>query len=228
MEIKIKEIKIKYRFINGFILKLIAMITMVVDHTGAVFFPNIRILRIIGRLSFPIFCFLLVEGYFYTKNIYKYTIRLFLFALISEIPYDLAFSGNIIDFSGQNVFFTLLLGLIAIWSFDIISDKSKGVVCLIACFIAAELLSTDYAGGGVLMIIMFYLFRTNIIYSGIAQLSINTLVYGGAQKYASFAMIPIAFYNGKRGPKGLKYVFYFFYPVHLLLLYIILEQTGMV
>ena len=100
--------------LNGFTLKWIAMLTMLIDHTGMVLFPQYRIFRIVGRLAFPIYCFLLVEGAVHTSNWKKYVSRLILFALISEIPFDLARSGQIVAADAQNVFFTLSFGLLAV------------------------------------------------------------------------------------------------------------------
>ena len=97
--------------INSFQLKWIAVITMIIDHTGAVLFPDDMVFRYIGRIAFPIFCFLLVEGFFHTRDVRKYMLRLGLFALISEIPYDLAFRDTVLEFEHQNVFFALLLGV---------------------------------------------------------------------------------------------------------------------
>ena len=96
--------------LNSFQLKCIAIVTMLIDHIGAIIFPTQMGFRIIGRFSFPIFCFLLVEGFHHTKDVKKYMIRLGIFALISEIPYDLAFRNVFLEFERQNVFFTLLLG----------------------------------------------------------------------------------------------------------------------
>ncbi len=102
--------------INSFQLKWIAVITMIIDHTGAVLFPDNMVFRYIGRIAFPIFCFLLVEGFFHTRDVRKYMLRLGLFALISEIPYDLAFRDTVLEFEHQNVFFALLLGVVMIWN----------------------------------------------------------------------------------------------------------------
>ncbi|MFA7532979.1 MAG: TraX family protein, partial [Tissierellaceae bacterium] len=91
---------------NVFILKLIALTSMIIDHYGAIFHGDVILYRIIGRLAFPIYAFLLVEGYFHTRNVKKYGLRLFIFALISEIPFDYAFYGGL-SFVHQNIFFTL-------------------------------------------------------------------------------------------------------------------------
>lgn len=98
--------------LNSFQLKCIAVITMIIDHTGAVLFPDNMTLRYIGRIAFPIFCFLLVEGFFHTRDVRKYMLRLGMFAVISEIPYDLAFRDTVIEFEHQNVFFTLFIGVV--------------------------------------------------------------------------------------------------------------------
>ena len=101
--------------LDSFQLKWIAIITMLIDHVGAIFFPGNLVFRYVGRIAFPIFCFQLVEGFFHTRNIEKYMLRLGIFAIISEIPYDLAFRGNILDFEHQNVFFTLFLGILMLY-----------------------------------------------------------------------------------------------------------------
>jgi hypothetical protein len=221
----------KRRGISGSTLKLIAIITMLIDHIGAGileqrpdFFQNHvlydvdHVLRFIGRIAFPIFCFLLVEGFCHTRNIKKYAMRLLAFAIISEIPFDLAFSRKIFETSHQNVFFTLFLGLVTLAIMKQFEEnKIVKILTIVAGIFAAEILSTDYAGFGVAFIILLYIFRDNMkfrnIFCSIAIMWEYT---------APLAFIPISFYNGERG-FNMKYFFYLFYPVHLLLLYAIAQ-----
>ena len=99
---------------SAFTLKMIALVTMVIDHVGAVFFPDLIWLRYIGRLSMPIYAFLLAEGYRKTRNFLHYALRLALFAVLSEVPYDLLFQGRVLEFSRQNILFTLLTGYVVL------------------------------------------------------------------------------------------------------------------
>ncbi len=219
--------------VDGFTLKIIAIITMLIDHIGAVLFPNIIIIRLIGRIAFPIFCFLIVEGYFHTKNLRKYLTRLFIFAFVSEIPFDLAFSNQVgnykINFlSNLNVFFTLFFGLVVITIFDkIILNPNKkmlhkvfGTCGILFCFIISIILDTDYSVGGIGLILIIYLFRTEpakrFILSGLCLYSF----FGLIEMPGMLAFLPIGFYNGKRGI-NVKYLFYIFYPFHIIILVII-------
>lgn len=263
---------------STFTLKLLAIIFMLIDHIGAVFasyykYPELYFaLRAVGRLAFPIFVFLIVEGYFHTHDVKKYMKRLGIFALISEIPFDLAFYhenfntdiitdiksifGKQIDmhqlgivisrlFSNQNVFFTLFLGLLLIYSLGLVEKRyeknlvvSNALDALITLgiIVAAFLLRVDYGYIGILMIAAFYLFRGNKLLLTIVLFLLNGFscrfdYYSQThdpiyiiQLLATFAMIPIAFYNGKKG-KNIKYFFYIFYPAHLLLLFLIYKFT---
>lgn len=222
----------KFKKINSFTLKIIAAATMAADHAGAVLFPETQWLRIVGRMAFPIYCFLLVEGYVRTKNVRNYIMRLLAFALVSEIPFDLAFFGVPFYMGHQNVFFTLAAGLSAVWAIDsnslrpVRQDYGKrpesapaliNAASAIACFAFAYFFRTDYSYAGVLLIVCFYVFRNSLPMAVLSLAGINMLLFGGIQGYAVIAAVPIVLYNGARGPK-LKYVFYLFYPVHLVLL----------
>lgn len=210
--------------ISGFTLKCIAMAAMLIDHVGAVLYPQYIELRMIGRLAFPIYCFLLVEGAMHTHDIRSYEKRLLLFAIISEIPCDLAFYGKVWEPSHQNVFLTLLIGLVTIDLFEQCREKGKKlneVLILIAAIVIAQVLQVDYKAGGVLIIICFYELYPYMWKHGVFA-AFNLCYYGisTVQAYASLAAFPMLLYNGKRGP-GMKYFFYIFYPAHLLILYFI-------
>lgn len=219
----------KHTFLSGGALKIIAMVTMVIDHFGAyILLPWINlnfyspdttpivdyytISRAIGRLAFPIFCFLLVEGAHHTRDINKYMLRLGIFALVSEIPFDLARGLNFFDFSYQNVFFTLLLGLAAI---AVIQKSNSLPVKILGVAVAAYLsylLKTDYDIIGVLLIVVLYTLREFRFIQSMAGI----IAYLEYNFYGIPAFILTYFYNGERGRFNTKW-FYAFYPVHLLI-----------
>lgn len=233
--------------LSGSSLKWIAIVTMLIDHIGASLiegylmnthghspyhgFASLTydqmmgwyfldlVLRCIGRIAFPIFCFLLVEGFLHTKNVKKYALRLGLFCILSEIPFDLAFRGEVFCWDYQNVFFTLLLALLGIWGMDVIQKKCNlflGMLCVFGAAVAAELLHTDYGAFGVIFIALLYLFHSRKLLRNVLGAGM-LLTYGGIEVVGALAFLPIAFYNGSRGRQP-KYFFYAFYPVHLLLL----------
>ena len=248
------------RGISGSTLKIIAIVTMLIDHIGAavlgrllvmqgidelntadaaavarwisdnaVLYGSYTIMRMIGRVAFPIFCFLLIQGFLHTHDVKKYALRLFVFALVSELPFDLAFKGKI-DFSYQNVFFTLLIGLLTMMAFRWVEERTEWQkwlrvvldIVALACGIAvAELLKTDYSGIGVVCIMALYIFRK----SKVQQIVAGCVAFCW-EITAPIAFLPIAFYKGKRG-LNIKYFFYAFYPVHLLILYLIVYAMGM-
>ena len=248
-----RELGDQKRFeITGSTLKWIAIITMLIDHTAATIFDRIivsdgmgngvlytidMIMRLIGRLGFPIFCFLLVEGFVHTKNLKRYTIRLGMFCVLSEIPFDLAFSGKMFYWDYQNVFFTLFLGILVLSGLKVIDENQKIqgkweklIKSLISIFIilagmgVAVLLKTDYSAVGIFTIVVMYLFRNKKMMEalmGCIVLTVMSLI----EFTSFFVLIPIYFYKGKRG-KQMKYFFYAFYPVHLLLLYLICHLIG--
>lgn len=214
-----------YRKLDGTMLKWIACLSMLIDHLGAVCFSGIIGFRIIGRLAFPIYCFLLVEGAVHTHDMKKYILRMGLFALISEIPFDLAFYHQWIYTGHQNVFFTLGLGLLAIWFLEHpidnldIPDALYRLLVVIVAGLIAEFLNTDYGFTGVMIICIFYYLRERSLEKYLI-VAILLAAMGGVEVYAVLALIPMLLYNGERGrqTKMMQYGFYIFYPAHLLLL----------
>ena len=191
---------------------------MALDHTGAVLYPSQIWLRCLGRIAFPIFCFLIVEGFFHTHDVRRYMGRLGVFALISEMPYDLAFRGVPLEYAHQNVFFTLLIGI----GMVVLLERNrewpvKAVILLLAMWLAV-LIRSDYNFRGVLLIFVFYIFHESRWLAVTAGGFWNFLYQGVIQKYGVLSVLPLALYNGERGRK-MKYFFYIFYPAHLLLLY---------
>lgn len=217
---------------SGSTLKIIAVISMIIDHVGAVLFPQVLILRMIGRLAFPIFCFCLVEGFRHTSDFKRYLRLMLSFAFISEVPFDMAFYGTFPSNGHQNIFFTLSTGLIVIYFFEKYRKIKTylGATALGLGVLAAEFLNFDYGYMGILMILGFY--ALGIIEDrnkkAIIVLCIALINFTGfyVQAFAVLALIPIYFYNGKRGI-NLKYVFYLVYPIHLAILAGIKYVEGM-
>lgn len=227
-----------FRGISGSTLKLIAIITMLIDHTGATVIRAIQrhpavvsdaklalmwqqiydVSRDIGRIAFPIFCFLLVEGYLHTHDVRKYAGRLFLFALISEIPFDIALKGSWYFPDKQNVYFTLFLGLLVLIGIDRITEHGLRNLFLAVIPIALGMyialkIDTDYNYKGVFLIAILYLMRSSRLYQCIGGAAATAW-----EVPAPLAYIPVYLYNGQRGLR-LKYLFYWFYPAHLMVLY---------
>lgn len=196
---------------------------------NAALYTTYNIMRFIGRVAFPIYCFLLVEGFEHTRNKIKYAGRLLIFAAVSEVPFDLLFNGEMLEFGYQNVFFTLFFGLLAMIGLRQIEEREDmqmmlkplwNLVVIAACMFAAQFAQTDYAAIGVLCITVLYLFRKKKKYQTIAGCVVFLW-----ELTAPLAFIPIWFYNGKRG-WNMKYFFYLFYPVHLSLLYLLCMALG--
>lgn len=228
---------------SGNAIKIIAVTTMLIDHIGAgVLHPYVSqnydmlagngsldgflalytIFRTIGRIAFPIFCFLLVEGFVHTRDVRKYGFRLFLFSLISEAPFDLLFFGTWFYPFAQNVYVTLFIGLVVLAGCRYCGyDSVKKMVVVAAGCAAAWFLKSDYDMTGILMIVILYEFKSDARYQTIAGGVIAALASRVYFCAAVLAFIPIRMYNGTRGRMNLKYFFYWFYPVHLLVLYLI-------
>lgn len=202
---------------------------MIIDHYGAIFHGDVILYRIIGRLAFPIYAFLLVEGYFHTRNVKKYGLRLFIFALISEIPFDYAFYGGL-SFVHQNIFFTLFLGLVALYILDKYKCRKNLLryVALVFIGLISELFFTDYGLVGIIYIVSFYNWKKSPNKRGFAVLTLTLLATNiifalGIQLYSLLALPLIYLYNGKLGPKNklLQWSFYVAYPLHLFIFYIL-------
>lgn len=206
--------------LTTFQLKILAIASMLADHTGAVLYPEAVWLRYAGRLAFPIFCFLLVEGYYHTRNVANYMARLGLFALISEIPFDLAFHQVLWFPEKQNVFVTLFAGLGMLWLLDREKESIIRIGTVLLVMWAAEFLRSDYGFMGILLIAVFGMTRTKRAMRYLAGAVWNVLWPSKIQAAGALAMLPIALYNGKKG-RDMKYFFYLFYPLHLLVLCIL-------
>lgn len=248
---------------STFVLKLIAIVAMTVDHVGSTiglkyvnghyYLSGIipldvyNALRAIGRIAFPIYCYLIVEGYYHTRNLKKYLFRLFAFAIISQIPFSLATFKTATNLDTLNVYFTLFMGLVCVYLADIAKkqyylsqenyspDVARyliGVpVAIVLIMILAIFADTDYSAFGILLILLFYFFKTDeskplidkknsikFIWLFMAMAAAIYCFTKPSEYYALLALIPIALHNHKKGP-SMKYVFYAYYPVHLLTLY---------
>lgn len=218
---------------TSFLLKIIGVITMLLDHVGDAVLGRFSFFNLIGRIAFPIFAFQAVQGYINTKNLKKHLIKLFIFASISQIPFML-FLSTFTDSFALNIFFTLFLGLLTLFVYDKCKNKIIGFLFVIVSSIISELLHLDYGAFGILLIFAFYIFKDNKILMtssvfilcflkyipsiiAIPSLYIHYLL---CATFTSLSLIFILFYNKKQGPKA-KYFFYIFYPLHLLILYII-------
>lgn len=218
----------QWRRLDGRTLKIIAVISMFIDHMGAALFPEIIFFRILGRIAFPIYCFLLVEGACHTHNYKKYVARMGIFALISEVPFDLAFYHEVLEFGHQNVFFTLAIGLGMIWFLEHplndmdIPDSINTLITLAIAGVLAELLRTDYGFSGIAIIFAFYFLRRSILLKCLVAAFI-CISMGSLESFAIAALIPIVLYNGERGQQTplMQYGFYAFYPMHLFVLFLI-------
>ena len=249
--------------LSSFHLKMIAVVSMFIDHFAAVFFTDMinasyvlndtilnstrwidRVLcyisqhqqtmwnlydsmRIIGRLAFPIYCFLLVQGFLHTRSRKKYALRLFLFCLISEVPFDLAFSKSFFEPGYNNVFITLFLGFLMIWGMEEVERRfqTNRIVCgalsagtvILACQLAFTL-NTDYGMAGILVILCAYVFSNHLVFAQFSSVIVLiVMTMGGISIYALPTVLLVAMYNGEKGC-SMKYIFYCFYPLHLILL----------
>lgn len=219
----------KQKGLSQEVLKLIACVSMLIDHIGYSFFPTVLWLRYIGRLAFPIYCFLLAEGAYYTRSPSRYALRLGIGAVLAEIPFDLLFFRTL-TLSHQNVMLTLLLGFAMLLCMKKTPKLYLQPLWVIPFYLAAEFLNTDYSGRGILLIALFYLTRP-YHWRFLAQMLMLALLFARPDSsgvlpwtaWAVLAMIPIALYSGRKATsaKWVQTGFYLFYPVHLVLLFLI-------
>ncbi len=229
--------RVKWKWLSGSWLKLLAVASMLVDHLAAFVWKGdplvmthlfkighrwitpYYMMRCFGRLAFPLFAFLIVEGFVHTRSRKRYGLNLGVFALISEIPFNLINSGSW-HFIRQNVFFTLLFGFLGLCAIEYFKeDKKKMAISLLGLMAVTVIFRADYGFVGYGFILMLYILRENLLFKSIVGCCMLS-----KQWIAGAAFIPISMYNGKRGfiqGAFAKYCFYAFYPVHLLVIYLI-------
>lgn len=232
-------------------LHLMAMGFMLLDHLWGTILLGNDWMNCLGRLAFPLFGFLVVEGYFHTRNLKRYVGRLFLFALLSELPFDLAMSGVWFYPLYQNVLWSFLISIGLITLNEKVRDKSMiirvlvGVLTVLLGYLLGLLTMVDYYHAGILTVLVFYFFRKRCWWSAIGQILclwyinvellagymdeihlFGTTIFFTRQGLALLALIPIWLYHGKQGyhKKWFQFVCYAFYPFHLLILGILLQR----
>lgn len=233
------------------VLHIIAMTLMLMDHLWATLLPAKEWLTCAGRVAFPIFAFMAVEGYFHTRSFKKYILRMLLFAVLSEIPFDLMYGGTWFYPVHQNVLWTFLLSLLGVWLMEQVRKKGKTWMYLLVCvlvvpagLVLGTLCMVDYYGVGVLTVFVFYFLHGRKWWCFLGQLAalywLNVELLGGLmypvqlfgmefelcqQGLALLALIPIWLYRGRQGyhSKPFQYLCYAFYPVHMLLLVVVLN-----
>lgn len=233
------------------VLHIIAMTLMLMDHLWATLLPAREWLTCAGRVAFPIFAFMAVEGYFHTRSFKKYILRMLLFAVLSEIPFDLMYGGTWFYPVHQNVLWTFLLSLLGVWLMEQVRKKGKTWMYLLVCvlvvpagLVLGTLCMVDYYGVGVLTVFVFYFLHGRKWWCFLGQLAalywLNVELLGGLmypvqlfgmefelcqQGLALLALLPIWLYRGRQGyhSKPFQYLCYAFYPVHMLLLVVVLN-----
>ena len=221
--------------LTAFSLRLLALMAMLTDHVGLALFPGIPALRAVGRVSFVLYCFLLTEGFVYTRSRRAYLGRLVLFAVLSEVPFDLFLFAQVFQPLEQNVFFSLALALCALQAIEYGTPRQPMLTAaaLLGLCLAALLMRVSYAWLGILLCMCFYAYRENPLRRAVSVMAVEalyaaTLFMGGEslswslmQLFSLGALLPIALYNGKRGNRALRGVFYAAYPLSLAVLYVI-------
>jgi hypothetical protein len=219
-------------------LKLVAIISMAVDHVAKIFFPGNMALEIIGRIAFPLFAYCIVVGCLYTHDIKKYILRLAVFAVISQLFFGLAFHPSVEEFWSEilalNIFFTLIAGVLAVTA--LMNIKKNWWMLIIA--VAMEILvGLDYGFYAIVMMAIFYLCRNKTWFSAplvivwmVLWQGLGDFVYIGGigfdKQFFAILALPLIYIRTNFSPKIHKYFFYVFYPAHLLLLFLIRIIIG--
>lgn len=230
---------------TSFTLHIIAMATMFCDHLWATNAMHMEFLSCIGRITYPIFAFLLAQGFLHTSSIKKYLTRMVLFALIAEVPFDLMYNGTVFYPFHQNVYFTYCIALLGLWAVEFLRKKTKWIAIpgcagvMLFCFLAGYAFFTDFYGIGILLVFLFYFFSGGKWYHYVVQAVgmyyVNVVVLGGyyyvwnilghnvevyQQSFALLALIPIWLYRGRQGhhSRAWRMFCYGFYPAHILIL----------
>lgn len=243
------------KILNRNDIKIIALITMVLDHIGCLIegvapIWIYYILRTIGRISFPLFCYFVAEGYYYTKNKSKYLILLLIFAIISTIPHSLLFECSITNF---NILFTFIISILFMMAYDHFYKGQTNfnkfstifIMIIISMFIyLIQYIGVSFSYGlyGIFLPYIFYVYRespalkyimfttllllngiiqTTIIFSTVENATINTVMFEIISLFALTSIPIMMMYNGEKGKYNLKYLFYISYPAHMLVLYLI-------
>ena len=229
--------------INANQLRVLAMFLMLLDHLWATLVPGNFWMTYLGRLAFPIFAFQISEGFFHSADRKRYAKRLLLFALLSEVPFDLIYGGTVLYPFHQNVMFTLLLGLLACCAIDRARRERpakailRGTLSVAGLFLLSLVGMVDYGWRGMLTVVAFYVLRdfpgawlaqaAALVLLNIVNFMGQTIPVLGwdfpTQGFAVLSLLPIWLYNGRRGGggKALQYAFYAFYPAHMLVLYLL-------
>lgn len=245
----------KHFGISANVLKLLALAAMLCDHFAEIVIRNGKlygfsqeyyqmaiqtaeghrwlqiytVCKLLGRIAFPIFSFLLVEGFIHTSDFWKYFRRLLIVAILAECPYDLGMYNETYNFACQNPAFTLALALLVMYFMKRFRHhlELKWLSVLVGAA-AGELLRLDYGAVGIFMIALMYNFRKekNLrMFSGAVLSAVNS-----SESYflGALAFIPLYFYNGERGVFRLKWLFYVIYPLHLAVFYVMIYVGAMI
>lgn len=239
----------KLKFLNNNTLKIIACVSMLIDHIGMILFPQIKIFRILGRIAFPIFAFMISEGFKYTKNKAKYFLTIFILGSIFQIVYIFVVRNFTL-----NILLTFSVSIMLLYALQeykrmLFNKKSTTenkiqatflfIVTYLAFFMLDDVLIFDYGIFGALLPVFASVFTIpklenstvnhkthNIIfYLNLLSFAIGLLILAiyikGNQYYSLISILPLLLYSGKRGKLKMKYFFYIFYPLHFVILYLI-------